>query len=54
MTGIGFIINLLNKVPNPDEPELNIEDCKLNICGCRSRSAGAACRSVHFEMERIP
>jgi hypothetical protein len=20
MTGIGFIINLLNKVPNPDEP----------------------------------
>jgi hypothetical protein len=21
--------------------ELKIEDCKLNICGCRSRSAGA-------------
>jgi hypothetical protein len=22
--------------PNPDKPELTIEDCKLNICGCRS------------------
>jgi len=22
-------------LPNPDEPELKIEDCKLNICGCR-------------------
>ena len=22
--------------PNPDEPELKIEDCKLNIYGCRS------------------
>jgi len=21
--------------PNPDEPELKIEDCKLNICGYR-------------------
>jgi len=21
--------------PNPDEPELKIEDCRLNICGCR-------------------
>jgi len=21
--------------PNPDKPELKIEDCKLNICGCR-------------------
>jgi hypothetical protein len=21
--------------PNPDEPGLKIEDCKLNICGCR-------------------
>jgi hypothetical protein len=30
---------------------LKIEDCKLNICGCRSRSAGAcaACRSVLFK-----
>jgi len=30
--------------------ELKIEDCKLNIYGCRSRSAGAcaACRSVFF------
>jgi hypothetical protein len=42
--------------PNTDEPELKIEDCKLNICGCRSRSAGAcaACRSVLFKMLRIP
>jgi hypothetical protein len=22
-------------MPDPDEPELKIEDCKLNICGCR-------------------
>jgi len=22
-------------LPNPDKPELKIEDCKLNICGCR-------------------
>jgi hypothetical protein len=28
-------------IPNPDKPVLKIEDCKLNICGCRSRSAAA-------------
>jgi hypothetical protein len=22
-------------LPNPDKPELKIEDCKLNIYGCR-------------------
>jgi hypothetical protein len=46
--------------PNPDEPvgakrksrfigELKIEDCKLNICGCRSRSAGACAASLNIQ-----
>jgi len=32
---------------------LKIEDCKLKIYGCRSRSAGAcaACRSVFFKID---
>jgi hypothetical protein len=36
---------------NSYESELKIEDGKLNICGCRSRSAGAcaACRSVFLK-----
>jgi hypothetical protein len=36
--------------------ELKIEDCILNSCGWRSRSAGAcaACRSVLFKFVRIP
>jgi len=25
----------LTLYPNPDKPELKIEDCKLNIYGCR-------------------
>jgi hypothetical protein len=29
------------KDADPDEPELKIEYCRLNICGCRSRSASA-------------
>ncbi len=47
------------KNPQPGSAEggeLKIEYCKLNICGCCSRSAGAcaACRSVLFKIERIP
>ena len=27
---------VVSPFPNPDELELKIEGCKLNICGCRS------------------
>ncbi len=53
--------------PIPDKPvqakrksrfigELKTEDCQFNVCGGRSRSAGAcaACRYVLFRIERIP
>ncbi len=35
---VGFMFlptGCMLKYPNPDEPELKIEDCRLNICGCR-------------------
>jgi len=45
LKSIGQIVGLL---ANPGKLELKIEDCKLNIRGCRLRGAGfcAACRSV--------
>jgi hypothetical protein len=34
---VNFIVSadcdFIVQIPNPDEPELKIEDCKLNICG---------------------